>query len=68
MGPYVNAEYLSFTSSHNILTGYSLDLSIIGLPVFTRFSASILADSIIIVQGLGPPIFSKIKFSDFWYI
>ena len=49
MGPPFNDEYLSLTSLHNSLTDSSLNISIIDLPVFTRFSASILAADLIIV-------------------
>ena len=58
MVPYFNYEYLSLTSLHESLTDYSLDLSIIDLPLFTLFYASILAAALIIVRGLGPPIFA----------
>ena len=59
MVPYFNYEYLSLTSLHESLTDYSLDLSIIDLPLFTLFYASILEAALVIVRVLGPPIFDE---------
>ena len=59
MVPYLNYEYLSLTSLHESLTDYSLDLSIIDLPLFTLFYASILEAALVIVRVLGPPIFDE---------